>query len=160
MPVSGLHSTKAPVTACHPAYRSCNFHSSLRVTCLPGLGAHDTSPLTPPTHTGTCVLEHASPLPRSQAHLASNLRVTCASSPTTPVKCFRGTWSSAPPHPISGSPNSHQCGPALVKGISLLIPACWDMCTLAAGSPEGKRHIFHPVLKYFGVLNSKTGIAA
>lgn len=49
--------------------------STLRVTCLPGPGAHDI-PLTP-LHTQAHALEHASPLPRSQAHLASNLRVTC-----------------------------------------------------------------------------------
>ena len=66
-----------PVTRATPAYRSCTLHPSLRVTCLPGLGAHDI-PSHAPLHTQAHVRwSTLPPLPRSQAHLASNLRVTC-----------------------------------------------------------------------------------
>lgn len=39
-----------PVTRATPASRSCTLHPSLRVTCLPGLGAHDI-PSHAPLHT-------------------------------------------------------------------------------------------------------------
>lgn len=66
-----------PVTCATPASRSCTLHPSLRVTCLPGLGAH-AIPSHAPLHTHAHVrLSTLPPLPRSQARLASNLTVSC-----------------------------------------------------------------------------------
>lgn len=104
---------------------------------------HMTSPLTPPTHTGTCALEHASPLPRSQAHPGLQSQGHMPPPPQHLLSVSRHKVK-CPSTPHLCSPTPHQCGPALVKGIS---PA--DTCMLICapwlrGHLKGKRAYISP----------------
>ena len=113
----------------------------------------------PPTHTCTCAPEHTSPASKvtSSPGLHSHGLMP---PPPQPLLSVSGQKVKCPSTPHLWLTNSTSMWPSSGQRH---LPCGYlhaDTCTLAAESPEGKRHISHPVLKYFAVLNSKTGIAA